>query len=128
MSTAVTELLRDLRDLRARVAELEGAPRPAEPAYQRILHLVGQDFGVPVALIASACRRKDIAMSRHVAFCVGQRGLGYSLPRIGRLAGRDHTTVLHGIRRVEAMAEADPDFAARVTALIDQITFERSRA
>lgn len=128
MSAALNDLAREVQHLRARVAELEGGPRPHEPAYQRILHLVSHDFGVPVALITSVSRRADIALARHVAFHVAHRVLGYSMPRIGRVADRDHSSVCHGIHRIEAMCAEDRDFAARVSALIHQMQHERSRA
>jgi chromosomal replication initiator protein len=41
-----------------------------------------------------------------------------SLPEIGqRFSGRDHTTVLHAVRRVGRLIAADPAFAARVEKL-----------
>ena len=128
MSDVLTALVRDVYLLRSRVADLEAAPAPREPTYQRVLHLVSHDFGVPVALLTSVSRRADIALARHVAFHVAHRALGYSMPRIGRLADRDHSSVCHGIHRIEAMCAEDRDFAARVAAVIHQIEHERSRA
>jgi chromosomal replication initiation ATPase DnaA len=128
MSTAIAELARAVRDLRARVAELEGMPVAAKPAYRRILHLVSQDFGVPEALLASPARRADVALARHVAFHVAHHSLGYSMPRIGRLADRDHSSVCHGIHRIAAMCVAYPEFAARVAAITTQIDHEGGRA
>ncbi len=37
---------------------------------------------------------------------------GASLPTIGYFLGRDHTTVLYGIRRAEARLACDPEFCA----------------
>ena len=38
-----------------------------------------------------------------------------SLPEIGRKFGnRDHTTVIHAIKQVQALMEGDPDFRERV--------------
>jgi hypothetical protein len=41
----------------------------------------------------------------------------HSLPMIGRSFDRDHTTILHGIRRIEELAKSDPDFGERVASL-----------
>ena len=42
-----------------------------------------------------------------------------SLPHIGRLFGnRDHTTVIHAVRRVETLMSQDDDFAHKVKSLV----------
>lgn len=57
--------------------------------------------GVRVELFLSRLRYPNIKSARdRFFFALRQRGL--SLPEIGRLTGRDHTTVLHAIRRVAA--------------------------
>ena len=42
---------------------------------------------------------------------------GYSLARIGDALGRDHTSVMHGIRRAEELARRDADMRAMLAAL-----------
>jgi chromosomal replication initiator protein len=45
-----------------------------------------------------------------------------SLPEIGRrFGGRDHTTVLHGIKKVERMIKSDDAFAAHVAGIRQRI-------
>lgn len=45
---------------------------------------------------------------RHIAMLMCKRFTGRSLPEIGRrLGGRDHSTILHGIRRIEELSKAD---------------------
>jgi chromosomal replication initiator protein len=44
-----------------------------------------------------------------------------SMPKIGRVFGRDHTTVLHGVKRIKALYDADPDFAAEVEAIRSKV-------
>ena len=51
------------------------------------------------------------------AVCLAARRRGFSLAQIGRaLGGRDHTTVLHSIRRADSLL-GDADFAH----LLDQV-------
>jgi chromosomal replication initiator protein len=59
------------------------------------------------------CRRRQIAM--HVA----REMTGRSLPIIGReMGGRDHTTILHGVRTVEDLLDAgDAGTVAAVEAI-----------
>ena len=68
------------------------------------------------------CRARSLSRARQVAYFLGHEQ-GYTLPRIGRsVGGRDHTTVLHGLRLVARVAREDPDLAeliedARASAL-----------
>jgi chromosomal replication initiator protein len=60
----------------------------------------------------SACRAAPIARPRQMAMYLARRMTRRSLPELGRrFGGRDHTTVMHSISRVEALAKADPDLA-----------------
>lgn len=74
-------------------------------------------FGVaPMELIAHD-RHQPLATYRMVAMRVA-RIFGHSLPAIGRSFGdRDHTTVLHACRRVEA----DADLERRARLIADEI-------
>jgi hypothetical protein len=106
----------------ARAREVqEGLPSLAE-----ILELAAEVTGVPVLALKGKRRAAEIAQARHFAMWLmreGRRDLSY--PRIARaIGGRDHTTVMHGLRQVEAR-RGHPPFAtwlddARIrAALID---------
>jgi chromosomal replication initiator protein len=82
---------------------------------------VAREFGTTRAQILGESRRAEAALPRFVLIALAHRVLGYALARIGRLIGRDHTAVLHGLRAIEARAAADPDFAARLEALAAEI-------
>ena len=59
-----------------------------------------------------ACFNRQVAM--YLAKHVG----GWSTTLIGRFYnGRDHSTVCHGIQRIEALCESDPDVDALLTEL-----------
>jgi chromosomal replication initiator protein len=48
--------------------------------------------------------------------------LGMSLARIGELfGGRDHSTVIHSIRKVEELMEQDPDFRVQVESALAEL-------
>jgi chromosomal replication initiator protein len=51
-----------------------------------------------------------------------KEALGMSLTRIGELfGGRDHSTVIHSIRKVEEDMERDPEFRRQVEAARDEM-------
>ncbi len=99
---------------RKRLAEL--------PEIVRIQVIVARAFGATRAEIIGRSRLKDIMLPRHVAIWLAHEITGFSFPHIGRrFGGRDHTTALHAVRKISAMIEADPLFAAHVEGLRAQI-------
>ncbi|GJD31462.1 Chromosomal replication initiator protein DnaA [Methylobacterium adhaesivum] len=77
-----------------------GANAPIAPVIRAVCH----GTGMHVAAMKSERRTAPIVKSRQIAFYVSRRFTGRSLPQIGKAFGdRDHTTVLHGCKRVEAV-------------------------
>ena len=65
--------------------------------------------------LASKRRTKDLTVPRQVAMYLIKELLDTSLVRIGEVfGGRDHSTVIHSIRKVEADMDADPAFRKEV--------------
>jgi chromosomal replication initiator protein len=63
----------------------------------------------------SARRARRVARPRQVAMYLARELTSRSLPDIGRrFGGRDHTTVLHACRRIEALCKTDPVFQQEV--------------
>jgi chromosomal replication initiation ATPase DnaA len=83
----------------------------------KLLHLVSVELGVPVAMLLHPSRsRAGIARARQVAMYLCYVMLGRRLATIGRLFGRDRTTVSHACAKVEDLRD-DPAFEALVTRL-----------
>jgi chromosomal replication initiator protein len=66
-----------------------------------VTRLVAAETGVSVEAIRSISRRTHHVRARQIVMFVLRNQWGASLPKIGRFLGRDHTTVLHGVRQVE---------------------------
>lgn len=81
-----------------------GPSLPASPSEQRrtgrqIIHEVAAKHGVGVLDICSPCRTARFVKPRQEACYRIYTETTLSMPQVGRLlGGRDHTTVLHGIR------------------------------
>jgi hypothetical protein len=56
--------------------------------------------GVPKLVLTGRSRIKPHAAARHLAMWVSVQCAGHAVAATGRALGRDHTTVLHGLRRV----------------------------
>ena len=71
-----------------------------------------EHFGLKQVDLISERRNRAIARPRQAAMWLAKQLTTRSLPDIGRrFGGRDHTTVLHAIRRIEALRQDDPQLA-----------------
>ncbi|MBB4200610.1 hypothetical protein GGD83_004439 [Rhodoblastus sphagnicola] len=82
-----------------------------------ILKLVSERTGVSIKEILGDEKPAAIAAARQEAMWAVKKITNWSLPRIGRRFNRDHTTVLHAIRRVEERAIQDADLRAFMEAI-----------
>ena len=74
----------------------------------------------PVSLptAAAARRARAVARPRQVAMYLAKQLTSRSLPEIGRkFGGRDHTTVMHAVKKVDELREHDSTFAEDVELL-----------
>jgi chromosomal replication initiator protein len=93
---------------------LEGARLSPE----RIREAVAEAFGVPVDGLISSRRSRHLAIPRQVAMFLIKDQLDLTYVEIGNLfGGRDHSTVIHSVTKVERMAAEDPQFRARLDAI-----------
>jgi chromosomal replication initiator protein len=68
--------------------------------------------------MSSARRSRAVARPRQVAMYLSKQLTSRSLPEIGRaFGGRDHTTVMHAVRKVEELVKLDTAFAEDVELL-----------
>ncbi len=73
---------------------------------------VAEHFNIRVSDMHSARRARAIARPRQVAMYLAKQLTSRSLPEIGRkFGGRDHTTVMHAVRKVEELCAQDAVFA-----------------
>ncbi len=74
----------------------------------RVIDDVADQYELRREDLLGQCREKAVAHARQEAYWVLKMRFGMSYPAIGRLmGGRDHTTIIHGVRKFEArMAQA----------------------
>ena len=71
--------------------------------FEKILELVADAYDVFPEALMTHNRQGNVVHARHVLMYVARKASDMSLPQIGRLCDRDHTTVLHAVNRVDAM-------------------------
>ncbi len=73
-----------------------------------ILKIVARHYKVPRNELLSSRRSRDVVRPRQIAMYLAKSLTSRSLPEIGRrFGGRDHTTVLHSVRKVEQLMSQD---------------------
>ena len=84
---------------------------------------VAEHYNIRLADMHSARRSRNVARPRQVAMFLAKQLTARSLPEIGRkFGGRDHTTVMHAVRKVEELAQEDPSFAQDVEVIKRALT------
>ncbi len=79
---------------------------------------VASHFNIKVADMHSARRSRSVARPRQVAMYLAKKLTTKSLPEIGRkFGGKDHTTVMHAVKKVEELSAMDSEFAQDVELL-----------
>ncbi|PCJ40104.1 MAG: chromosomal replication initiator protein DnaA [Alphaproteobacteria bacterium] len=93
------EVLQDL--LRANVRRV---------SIDEIQRRVADYFNIRLSDLLSARRARQVARPRQVAMYLAKQLTAKSLPHIGRqFGGRDHTTVMHAVKRIDELRLADSD-------------------
>lgn len=116
------ELIALVRALRAEAAEqghpadlamarrvLEQSRVQTGEAVAEIAALTAKHFGIKVADLRGQSRRRAVVQARGVAMYLARQHTRASLKELGEyFGGRDHTTVLHGCRKIEELIPAEP--------------------
>jgi chromosomal replication initiator protein len=105
--------------------EMRDLIRPAEPKRVRIediQRVVARQYNVSRADLLSSRRTANVVRPRQVAMYLAKVLTLRSLPEIGRrFGGRDHTTVLHAVRKIENLTGNDTAFAEEIESLKRQL-------
>ena len=90
-----------------------GTTTPLHIRRDRLLAEVAKKHGLTVAQITGNRRTRPVCRARHEWFYRARAELGMTLPRIGQVTGgRDHATVIYGIKRHAAAMCADEQAGA----------------
>jgi chromosomal replication initiator protein len=79
-------------------------------------------YNLKISDLKSKRKNKALILPRHGAMYLTRRLTELSLPEIGRhFGGRDHTTVIHALQKVENIIGNDPDYEKTMDALTRKI-------
>lgn len=105
--------------------EVRDLIRPQDPKrvkIEEIQRAVARHYNVSRADLLSSRRTANVVRPRQVAMYLAKTLTLRSLPEIGRrFGGRDHTTVLHAVRKIEGLVGSDALLAEEIEALKRQL-------
>jgi len=79
---------------------------------EEIQRKVAEHYNIRITDMVGPKRVRNFARPRQVAMYLSKKMTSRSLPEIGRrFGGRDHTTVMHGVRRIEELRQSDGQIA-----------------
>ena len=107
-------------DLAAMVLrDMQTSPDGQRIMIDDILKIVGRHFNVGRTDLLSPRRARNIVVPRQIGMYLAKKLTSRSLPEIGRrFGGRDHSTVLHAVRKIEEQIKGDDKLAREVALLI----------
>lgn len=137
IATHITSNIRELEGSLHRLqayASLTGVPISLELAQQimkdiapkvkhevtpdGIMKLVALQFNIRVSELKSSKRVRKLSLPRQICMYLLRKHLLMSYPEIGKfLGGKDHTTVLHGVNKINEMQRADPEVLSYINAI-----------
>jgi hypothetical protein len=97
------------------ILKRQPSPFAQRQTIARVRKEVSLRYGITEEELCSAQRNAKIVLARHIAMYVAKKITGKSLPEIGRLfGGKDHTTILNAVRRIQHLVDTNPAFAAEI--------------
>ncbi len=98
--------------------DLVGQREPRRVKIEDIQRVVARHYNVSKADLLSSRRTRTIVRPRQIAMYLAKMLTPRSLPEIGRrFGGRDHTTVLHAVRKIEGLIQGDMTLADEIELL-----------
>jgi chromosomal replication initiator protein len=84
-----------------------------------ILKVIGRHYNVARSDLLSPRRARSVVVPRQIGMYLAKKMTARSLPEIGRrFGGRDHSTVLHAVRKIDELIKTDDRLAREVALLI----------
>jgi chromosomal replication initiator protein len=109
------ELAREALADKIRQGEESAFAGPATPSIDRVQEVVARRWGVTPEGLRSKARTKTLTIPRQVAMYLARDMLGMQLVEIGQaFGGRDHSTVIHSVDKVERQMMRDRTFKERI--------------
>ncbi len=106
---------------RSCISELLGGAEPVTVTVDKVFAAVYKKYNIKRDDIVSSKRTKEIANARHITVYIIRSVTDMSLPNIGKVIARDHSTVMSSLEAVEKRMLQDPVFRAEMQEMVKEI-------
>ena len=106
---------------RSCIVELLGGAEPISVTVDKIFASIYKKYGISKEDIKGVRRTKEIAFARHVTAYLIRTITEMSLPNIGKLLGRDYSTIISSIEVIERKLRNDSMFNVEIDELIKEV-------
>lgn len=87
-----------------------------------IMKIVADYYNLKIPDLKSKRRHQNLTMPRQIAMYMARNHLSCSFPEIGdKFGGKDHTTVMHAVKKIAANIKTDPDLRSQIDNLERQL-------
>jgi chromosomal replication initiator protein len=99
-------------------AKLTGNVNP-----QKVIQVIHHHFAIKRADLLGSRRTKDLVIPRQICMYILKNEIGLPLERVGEmLGGRDHTTVMHGVKQIELALSTDDTIRKEVMLIKQELS------
>ena len=106
---------------RSCISELLGGAEPVTVTVDKIFAAVYKKYNIKKEEIVSSKRTKEIANARHITVYIIRQITDMSLPNIGKIIERDHSTVISSLETIDKRMTQNPVFRAEMDEMIKEI-------
>ena len=113
-------------DLAREVIEKQyGRSQPNKPTSELIIKAVAAYYNVSLDQLQSNTRKAWVVQARHVAIYLCRNALNENFKRLGeRFGNRDHSSAMHGYKKIESMLSLDHELRADISAIKRELNLD----
>ncbi len=104
------------------ISELLGGAEPTSVTVEKIFGAVYKKYNIKKEEIIGSRRTKEVAAARHIAIYLVRTVTEMSLPNIGKIFNRDHSTVMSSVETVEKRLRNDALLNVEIHDMIKEVT------
>ena len=88
--------------------------------------IIADTYNITVEDLKGKKRDAEIAVPRQIAMYICRKHINESLPKIGsEFGGKDHTTVMHSVKKIETLIKKDKKLEEEINKIIDRLNVEK---
>ena len=106
---------------RSCIADLFGDAEPTNVTVDKVFNAIFKKYSIRREDLVGSRRTKEVASARHITIYLIRKITDMSFPNIGKIFGRDHSTIMSSIETIEKRLKNDNIFNVEINELIKEI-------